>query len=335
MDRNELFSTVTYTHVTSERRAVTMCCLYLEIEARGKATVTSLYVYPVKSCAGQKVPQVTLGDRGFEMDRLWLVVDGNGRFMSQRKCPKMALIKPSLPKSHDEPLVMSAPGMASLEVPVMRKVGPGGPSAGGSMVKVVIWRDTCEAVDQGDAIAAWLCTFLELENLRLVRMRDGFVRPTDPSYGKGFRTSFADGFPMLLAAEESLEELNSRMATEDAVGMDRFRPNIVVRGWRPFAEDDWTKIIVGGIVMRTPKPCDRCQIPTINQSTLETCSEPRATLAKFRTGSQVAAWNESWAKRLYFGVNVLHEQRGVLRVGDGVDVLRVAKKMPLDAKKTD
>ncbi|CAM9131062.1 unnamed protein product [Laminaria digitata] len=268
------------------------------------------------------------------MDRLWLVVDGHGRFMSQRRCPKMALISPSLPKSHDEALTLSAPGMTSIEVPVMRKVGPDGPKAGGEMVEVAVWRDTCQGIDQGDAIAAWLCAFLEMEKLRLVRMKDGFVRPTDAAYGTGFRTSFADGFPMLLAAEESLEELNSRMDTEEAVGMDRFRPNIVVRGWGPFAEDDWTKIRAGGIVMHTPKPCDRCQIPSINQSSLEKRHEPRATLEKFRAGSQVAKWKESWAKAVFFGMNVLHERRGVLRVGDGVDVLRVAKKTPLDVKKT-
>ncbi|CAM9360316.1 unnamed protein product [Pylaiella littoralis] len=296
--------------------------------ARLEAKITSLHVYPVKSCAGHKVQQATLGDRGLDMDRLWMVVDGRGRFLSQRRCAKMALISPSLPRSKDEALVLSAPGVASLEVPVVHKVGPSGPKAGGNVVEVGIWRDTCQAIDQGDAAASWLGTFLEMQNLRLVRMRDGFVRPTDPDYGTGFRTGFADGFPMLLAAEESLEEINSRMgAGAEAIGMDRFRPNIVVRGWGPFAEDCWTKVKIGGITMHTPKPCSRCQIPQINQSTLEVRNEPRKTMDTFRAGSYVTQWKEKWAKDVFFGMNVLHESGGVLRVGDEADVLRVARSV--------
>ncbi|CAM9182907.1 unnamed protein product [Hapterophycus canaliculatus] len=198
-----------------------------------EAEITSLRVYPVKSCAGHEVQQAALGDRGLEMDRLWMVVDGRGRFMSQRRCPKMALVSPSLPRSKDEPLVLSAPGMPPLEVPVVHGIGPGGPEAGGEVVEVGVWKDTCQAVDQGDSAASWLGTFLEIDNLRLVRMKDGFVRLTDQKYGTGFRTGFADGFPMLLTAEESLEDLNSRMAAaaaaagapeEESIGMDRFRP---------------------------------------------------------------------------------------------------------------
>ncbi|CAM9589741.1 unnamed protein product [Ectocarpus sp. 6 AP-2014] len=306
-------------------------------EIPAKAKITSLRVYPVKSCAGHEVQQASLGDRGLEMDRQWMIVDGRGRFMSQRRFSKLALISPSLPKTKDEPLVLSAPGVASLEVPVVRKVGAGGPAAGGELVEVGVWKDTCQAIDQGDAAASWLQAFLGVDNLRLVRMKDGFVRPTDPGYGTGFRTGFADGFPMLLVAEESLEELNSRIAAtgdgeQAAVGMDRFRPNIVVRGWGPFAEDDWTKIRVGRIGMRTPKPCSRCQIPGINQSTLEVRKEPKQTLDTFRTGSHVAPWNEKWSKDVFFGMNVLHESAGVLRVGDDVDVLRAASKE--SAKKT-
>ncbi|CAM9439941.1 unnamed protein product [Scytosiphon promiscuus] len=304
-----------------------------------EAEITSLRVYPVKSCAGHEVQEAALGDRGLEMDRLWMVVDRRGRFMSQRRCPKMALVSPSLPRSEEEPLVLSAPGMPPLEVPVVHGVGPDGPEAGGEVIDVGVWSDTCQAVDQGASAASWLGAFLEMDNLRLVRMKDGFVRPTDPKYGAGFRTSFADGFPMLLAAEESLDDLNSRIAAASSgagkgksIGMDRFRPNVVIRGWGAFAEDDWTKIRVAGINMNTPKPCSRCQIPGIDQNTLEVGEEPRKTMDTFRAGSHVAQWKEKWATDVFFGVNVLHESKGVLRVGDKVEVLRVARKA--DAKKT-
>ncbi|CAM9315907.1 unnamed protein product [Discosporangium mesarthrocarpum] len=252
-----------------------------------------------------------------------MVVDGRGRFMSQRRCPKMALISPSLPKVMNEPLLLSAPGLPTLEVPVLQAKRPG-KGGGGEVVDVGIWRDTCVAVDQGEDAATWLSDFLEMEGLRLVRMQDGFVRPTDPSYGRGFQTGFADGFPMLLTSEESLQELNSRMDEREAVGMERFRPNLVVRGWGPFGEDRWSEIQVGGLRMRVVKPCERCQVPTINQETLEKREEPRATLSKFRTGAQLGLWKQSWAEGLFFGQNVLHEAQGMIRVGDRVEVVRVS-----------
>ncbi|CAM9195057.1 unnamed protein product [Choristocarpus tenellus] len=254
-----------------------------------------------------------------------MVLDSNGRFMTQRRCPKMALISPSLPKTMNEPLLLSAPGLPTLSVPVLQ-AGIREGRGMGQVVEVEVWKDTCLAVDQGASAAAWLCQFLEMDGLKLVRMQDGFMRLTDPKYGVGFQTGFADGFPILLTSEESLEEVNSRMDKAEAVGMDRFRPNLVVQGWGAFGEDSWSRIRVGEVVMRVVKPCERCQVPTINQKTLEKRMEPRATLNKFRTGAHLSLWKESWAKGIFFGQNVLHEGQGVLRVGDKVEVLRVVAK---------
>lgn len=176
--------------------------------------VQAIYVYPVKSFKGIKLEASAVEPRGLLFDRLWMVVDGTGRFRTQRQLPKMALVQPSLPSSMSDPLVLVAPGMPPITVPV---------AAAGPRLQVRVWGDTCEAFDQGDAAARWLREFLGQEDLWFVRMDPAHRRQVDRDYAvRGQTTGFADGFPFLLANQRSLEDLNSRLAKP--VPMDRFRP---------------------------------------------------------------------------------------------------------------
>jgi uncharacterized protein YcbX len=187
--------------------------------------VSGLYVYPIKSGAGIALQEAQITPKGLLHDREWVVIDGErNKFVTQRRYPKMALLHPKLLASTGAvkvtSLVLRAEGMPDLEVPVVQ-------TGEGQLRLVSIWKDTVEAVDQGDAAARWLDEFMGEENrsFRLVRARDGFTRHTKPKYAPGHSTNFADAFPFLLALEESLEEFNTTLKTP--VPMNRFRPKCV------------------------------------------------------------------------------------------------------------
>jgi hypothetical protein len=262
-------------------------------------TITELNCYPVKSCAGYSRDEVTLDPYGICEDRRWLVTDPNGRFLTQREVPRMAVIRPRI---LPDGLELQSAGAPTQFVPLR---------VTGSTTPVRVWKDTCAAIDQGEEAAQWLSQQLG-RPCRLLRMGERFDRPVNPKYARdGDQVSFADGFPLLLISEESLEDLNRRL--EVPVPMERFRPNVVVRGAGvPFAEDGWKELEVrrNGLLLRVVKPCARCIIPTIEQQTGEiTGNEPLATLAEYRRRP----------KGIMFGQNVIHTWTGcpvTLRIGD-------------------
>jgi uncharacterized protein YcbX len=174
---------------------------------------------------------------------------------------------------------------------------------------VTVWDDTCSATWLGEPSARWFSEFLETD-CNLVHMADRHVRPADPIFAPpGARVSFADGFPFLLISEESLADLNRRLVAP--LPMNRFRPNLVVAGGEPYAEDGWKRIEIGGLSLRVVKPCGRCVVTTTDQDTGERGQEPLRTLATYRRQDGL----------VMFGQNVIHEAPGRLRVGDAV-VLR-------------
>ena len=260
--------------------------------------LSGLYRYPVKSMAGEYLEECRLDGFGLERDRRWMVVDREGRFLSQRELPRMALITPRL---GSEGLLLQAPAMPELAVPR--------PHDEAERVKVSVWNDRCAAQLGDPASHAWLSEFLGRE-CRLVHMPDDLVRTVDQRFAQPQdRTAFSDGFPLLLISQASLDELNSRL--EKALPMLRFRPNLVVGGCAPYAEDGWRRIRIGESVLRVVKPCSRCKITTVDPSTAETGSEPLKTLAGYRRrGNQV-----------YFGQNLLHDGPGTLRLGLPVEVI--------------
>lgn len=259
--------------------------------------LSELNVYPVKSCAGTSVLSWEADDLGLVLDRRWMLTDEEGVFLSQRKLPRMSLVKPEIKDDH---LFVTAPGMPPLRVP-FEDDGPR------SLAR--LWGDLVEVSAVGEKASGWFSEFLSFP-CRLVRFPEDALRRVDPDYAlPEDRVHLADGFPFLLISEESLEDLNSRLETP--LPMDRFRPNLVVRGCSPFAEDGWKNIRVGEVSFRVVKPCSRCAVTTVEQTTGEKGKEPLTTLAKFRkVGGEVV-----------FGQNLIHESPGSLGVGDAVEVL--------------
>jgi uncharacterized protein YcbX len=256
-----------------------------------RATITALNIYPVKSCAGIALSKARLTDTGFEHDRQWLIVQPNGRFVTQREQPRLALVRPAL---SDAALTLSAPGME----PLMLSLTHSGASS-----TVQCWKDVCAAIDAGDAAAAWLERFLGQPH-RLVRFDPAFRRVSDRAWTGDIvaHAQFSDGFPWLLISEASLADLNARL--ERPLPMNRFRPNIVVNGVTAFEEDRIAEMTSGRVALRPVKPCTRCAITTTDQSTGERASEePLRTLRSFRLDRQL--------KGVTFGQNV------ILRTGIG------------------
>lgn len=260
-------------------------------------TLASLHVYPVKSCAGTSVESWRADSLGFVRDRRWMVTDEEGIFLSQRELPRMSLITPEIEENH---LSINAPEMPTLEVPF---------ETDGSRSLARVWGDVVETVATGDEASRWFSEFLRFP-CHLVHLPDDSIRRVDPDFARPEdRVHLADGFPFLLISEESLENLNSRL--DEPLPMNRFRPNLVVCGVEPFAEDGWKEIRIGEVIFRVVKPCARCAITTVEQTTGEKGKEPLTTLAEFRkAGGEVM-----------FGQNLIHDAPGVLRVGDGVEVL--------------
>jgi len=258
--------------------------------------LAGLVVHPLKSAAGIPVAEAEVTRTGLRHDRRWMIVDAAGRFVSQREDPRLGRIAPSL---DEERLRLEVRGAPPLELPLAH--------ADREAVSVRIWSDEVEARSCGPEADAWIEALLG-EGHRLVAMADDDARPVDPAYARDDdRVSFADGYPFLLTTSASLHELNRRAGTR--LEMARFRPNLVVDGVEPFAEDGWTSLRIGDLSVRVVKPCVRCIVTTLDPATGEAGREPLRTLATFRATE----------KGVTFGQNLLADGLGVLRVGDAVE----------------
>ncbi|MCO6511629.1 MAG: MOSC domain-containing protein [Aridibacter famidurans] len=273
--------------------------------------LSGINIYPIKSVRGISQRTAEVREKGLRGDRMLMVTDDSGRFLTQREIPALSQIEASVDESS---LKLMAEGAGSVIFPVPNNAPMG---------RVEVWRDECEAQDLGPGAAEWISEFLGAP-CRLVRMPESGTRSLDPNYGIG-KVSFADGFPVLLASESSLEELNSRLT--EGIPMNRFRPNFVVRGSRPFEEDSWNRIRIGKCEFRVVKPCARCVVTTIDQASgTKTGKEPLRTLAMFRKASEVipatyAAFGLN-PNDVLFGQNLIPEAEGSsVAVGDPVEVL--------------
>ena len=263
-----------------------------------RATITALNIYPVKSCRGLSLRRAQLTRTGFAHDRQWLIVQPNGRFITQREHPRLALIEPSL---SNESLTLKAPQLNPLQLAL---------NHAGAPMEVQIWKDRCAAIDAGDEAAAWLHEFLGSEH-RLVRFDQARDRKVEPEWTGGIDAvaQFSDAYPWLLISQGSLDELNRRLPSP--LPMNRFRPNIVVEGLEPFEEDGIAELTLGNIALRPVKGCTRCAITTTDQERGErTGDDPLRTLRTFRFDRQL--------KGVTFGQNVIM-RKGLgewLNVGD-------------------
>jgi len=271
-------------------------------------TIARLFIHPVKSCAGIEVREALLTDTGLDLDRAWMVVDPQGVFLTQRDWPRMALVRPEL-RSSD--LVLRAPGMLALHLSLDRVEQP---------ATVRVWDDTVPAWDMGAVAAQWFTDFLGTP-CRLVRFDPAHRRLSSLKWTGGVEApnQFADGFPVLVASQASLDGLNERLAAggHAAVGMERFRPNLVIAGVEAHDEDriDGLHILAdeGEAWLQHVKPCTRCPIPDIDPATAQRGAAVGDTLRRYR---QDARMNGG----ITFGMNaIVREGAGLLlRVGQPV-----------------
>jgi uncharacterized protein YcbX len=260
--------------------------------------ITNLAIYPVKSLRGIELQDMSVGALGPLGDRRFVIADSKRRFITQRQISRMCLVDVEW---NGERLQLQAPGCAELSVAVSQAVGARTP--------VMVWRDTVDACDMGDAAAVWLSAYLGIA-ARLYFMPDDSIRAVDPMYARaGDRVGFADGFPLLLIAQASLAAINSELS--EAIGADRFRPNIVVSGSTAYAEDEWRRIRIGAIEFEVVKPCSRCAIPSIDIATAQRQPIVAQTLARLRQRGDA----------VYFGQNLIQRGEGRIAVGDIVTVL--------------
>ncbi|GAA3703563.1 MOSC domain-containing protein [Microlunatus aurantiacus] len=289
----------------------------------GGLRLTGLRRYPVKSCRGEDLDVATVEPWGLTGDRRWMVVDPSGEAVTAREANRLVLITPSIT---DSGLLLSAPDIEDLDVDR---------PASGPLVEVKIWDDRLLARAADPVAGDWFSGVIG-RSLRLVYLDDPRRRPVNPAYGAADDTvSLADAYPLLLATEESLTQLNTWIAegprsADGPLPMTRFRPNLIVRGEDAFAEDTWRRVRVGEVVFRVVKLCDRCVLTTIDPVTATRTKEPLVSLARHRR----------WDGKTWFAVNLVPEAPygsgvpeapygagvpealyGSVRVGDQVEVL--------------
>lgn len=255
-------------------------------------TVSNLTVYPVKSLRGIEVESFKLTKTGPEFDRQWMVVNQQGHFLTQRRLAKMCLINTRI---DDNTLIIGQQGLGEVAVP----------RGGGEAIAATVWQDQVAAQDCGDEVALWL------ENALGRRCRMVFIPPgAERRVANSNHTiGFADGYPLLLANDQSLVQFNTHLSKP--IEMNRFRPNITVSGADAWAEDQWQNINIGQQAFRVVSPCTRCVIPSINPQTGEKQHEVLQALNQFRRfGTQTR-----------FGQNVTYEKYRRVQRGDHVEVL--------------
>lgn len=267
--------------------------------------LTDIYIYPVKSLAGIRVSSWPVNEKGLLHDRKWMLIDSNNQFLSQRRVPKMVLIKTELTENQ---LILSTESSGSISLDLSPK--------NGSEIISTIWSDQCLSKTISKQADQWLSDFLGIE-CKLVYQPDEVVRSVDPDYAKqGDKVNFSDGFPFLITSEASLDSLNQAMGLE--LPMQRFRPNLVISQCKSYAEDSWREIAINNISFRLPKPCSRCSVPTIDTETAETNKEPLTTLSRLR----------KWNNQVYFGQNALHNDSGELSINSPVEIILTGIKQP-------
>ena len=274
-------------------------------------TLSHLILYPIKSCAAMPVEEAIATISGLSAqgvhDREWMLVTTEGQFLTQREFPRMAVV---VPRVEGDALVVTAPGMPALRLPLARLPGEGR--------RVQIWDDLVEADDCGDAAAAWFSQALDTP-CRLVRFKPAQTRPTSEKWTGGAPSAalFADAYPLLLIGQAALDEINARMraAGREALPMDRFRPNLVVEGSDPFEEDYTASFQAGGILIAPVKPCARCPIPAIDQATGIPGPDPLDILQSWRSKAILDG-------AVCVGMNciVAEGAGGILRVGQPLEV---------------
>ena len=259
--------------------------------------LSAIYRYPLKSARGHALDACAMDRFGLVGDRRWMLVDDGGRFVSQRRLPAMACLAVA---ALDRGLRLTMGG-DTIDVEE--------PSPRGECVISTVWEDTVVAPVAAPSVSDWLSERFG-ESLRLVHFPPTALRGVEPGYAPSSQlVAFSDGYPLLILTEASLDELNRRLP--EPVPMDRFRPNLVIRGADAHAEDSWRRIRIGAAEVSLVKPCSRCAIPGIDQQTGERDPHINRVLATYRRCEGV----------IYFGMNAVAASGTQFHVGDRVEIL--------------
>lgn len=264
------------------------------------STIQQTFIYPVKSLEGIACESLVLTDRGARGDRRWMLVDNEGRFISQREWPRLCLLRVAIANNGFEITGMNGDG---IQLPSALEQGVN--------TSVSIWSDIVSAIEAPEKVSRFFSRELDMA-CRLVYMPDDSYRFVDRVYaGDGQLTSFSDAYPLLLIGSASLMELNKRLQSRghSEIGWDRFRPNIVVATGEPHEEDSWSDFRMGEVQARGVKLCSRCVMTTVDQTSGLSGKEPLRTLAQYRT----------MKNKIMFGQNVIAKQ-GTIRIGDKVSI---------------
>lgn len=259
-----------------------------------KRILSEIWIYPVKSLGGIRVRSAKVCEKGLYADRRWMLVDDQGKFLTQRAYPKMALFK--LRQSGEGFEVMFGADMIRLPEP---------PTTGETM-PATIWNDTVQVLQAPSSFHPWFSERLGMA-CRLVHFPESHARVVDPMYRlNNENVSLADGYPILIIGQSSLDDLNNRLAAP--VPMNRFRPNFVFTGGAPYEEDGWRNFRVAGTKFVGVKTCARCVLTTVDQDTGIAGREPLLTLSKYRRQGD----------RILFGQNVIPVDFNEVHEGDEV-----------------
>jgi uncharacterized protein YcbX len=258
-------------------------------------TLSEIWIYPVKSLGGIRLSSSKVMEKGLLYDRRFMLVDENGKFMTQRVYPKMALFKLSI---NDSTLIVQH-HQDILTIPIV-------PPLNEPAVSVQIWENIVQAHEVNTTYSAWFTERLDIQ-CKLVFFPEGYERPVDPAYKvNDEHVSLADAYPFLIIGQSSLDDLNARL--KEPVPMNRFRPNFIFTGGEPFEEDHWRNFQIGSNGFIAVKPCARCVLTTVNQDTAEKGAEPLKTLASYRTRNS----------KVYFGQNLVATHHTEVKVGDKI-----------------
>lgn len=259
--------------------------------------VSELVAYPIKSLRGVSLESALVEKLGLRHDRRWMLVDGEGMFLTQRRLHRMALFNVRITAAGLEIVVE---GKEPIEVPFE--------PLGGSRT-VQVWQSVCEATRVSSEADEWFSDALGLE-CSLVYMPDTTRREVAiAEASEGDLIGFADSNPILIAGAASINDLNARLA--EPIPIRRFRPNIVVTGAEPYEEDGWSRVEVGGVRLRKTMRCARCAVPTIDIETAVPADEPLRTLNAYRKVDG----------KVWFGCFYAPDSLGRISVGDEARVV--------------
>lgn len=270
--------------------------------------LSEIWIYPVKSLGGISLQEAQVTDRGLELDRRWLLIDTDGRFLSQREHPELALFRPEIVEGNLR--ITHKVLLESIEIavrPVFMDEN--------EKIEVTVWEDTIDAFEISQTVTDWFTGLLGF-SVRMVYMPDESKRKLDPNYAISGEeiTSFSDAYPFLIIGQSSLDDLNGRL--KEKVPMNRFRPNFVFTNGEAFEEDFWRDFSIGNLSFVGVKPCDRCVMTTVDQEKgIVAGKDPLKTLAKYR----------NFGNKVLFGQNVLGLGLGDVSVGDEIKVLSRSK----------